>query len=58
MDDRQAGGVVLVEWAERLGAALPVGRLDVLIDGTGDEPRRITLRTDDPGYARYLEAAA
>ena len=58
LDDRQAEGVVLVEWAERLGTALPVGRLDVLIDGTGDEPRRITLRTDDPGHARYLEAAA
>ena len=58
LDERQAEGVVLVEWAERLGPALPVARLDVVIDGTGDEPRRISLRSADPGCARYLEAAA
>jgi len=58
LDERQAEGVVLVEWAERLGSALPVARLDVVIDGTGDEPRRISLRSADPGCARYLEAAA
>ena len=57
LDDRQAGGVVLVEWAERLGSSLPVARLDVRIDGTGEEPRRISLRTADPGYQRFLEAA-
>jgi len=55
LDDRQAEGVVLVEWAERLGPALPVARLEVLIDGTGDEDRHITLRTGDHDYARYLE---
>jgi tRNA threonylcarbamoyladenosine biosynthesis protein TsaE len=58
LDERQLAGVTLVEWAERLGGALPSGRLDVLIEGTGDEPRRITLRALEPGYARYLEAAA
>jgi tRNA threonylcarbamoyladenosine biosynthesis protein TsaE len=56
LDDRQAEGVVLVEWAERLGPALPVARLEVMIDGTGEEDRRITLRTGDHDYARYLEA--
>jgi len=58
LDERQLEGVVLVEWAERLGAALPASRLDIVIDGTGDEPRHIVLRSGDPGYARYLEAAA
>ena len=58
LDDRQAEGVVLVEWAERLGPALPVSRLDVVIDGVGEDPRRIALRSADPGYTRYLEAAA
>ena len=58
LDERQLDGVALVEWAERLGDALPVGRLDVVIDGTGDEPRRIVLRSADPAYARYLEAPA
>jgi tRNA threonylcarbamoyladenosine biosynthesis protein TsaE len=58
LDERQLEGVALVEWAERLGDALPLGRLDVVIDGTGDDPRRIALRSADPAYARYLEAAA
>ncbi len=56
IDERQAEGVTLVEWAERLGPALPAGRLEVRIDGTGDEPRTITLSIADPAYRRYLEA--
>lgn len=58
LDERQLEGVVLVEWAERLGEALPAGRLDVLIDGTADDERRITLRAGDAAYARYPQAAA
>lgn len=55
LDDRQAEGVTLVEWAERLAEALPARRLDVRIDGTGDAPRTITLSTSDPDHRRYLE---
>ncbi len=58
LDERQLEGVAIVEWAERLGPALPAARLDVVIDGSGDEPRRIALRAGDDGYRRYLEAAA
>lgn len=58
IDDRQAAGVTLVEWPDRLGPALPVERLDVVIDGAGDEPRSITLRAVGPGPRRYLEAVA
>ena len=56
IDDRQSAGVTLVEWPERLGPALPAERLDVVIDGSGDEPRRITLRAVGDGPRRYLEA--
>jgi tRNA threonylcarbamoyladenosine biosynthesis protein TsaE len=56
IDDRQSRGVTVVEWPDRLGSALPDGRLDVLIDGTGDEPRTLTLRAGDGRHARYLEA--
>jgi tRNA threonylcarbamoyladenosine biosynthesis protein TsaE len=56
IDDRQVEGVTLVEWAERLADAMPSARLDVLIDGSGDEPRRITLRPGDATYSRYLNA--
>jgi tRNA threonylcarbamoyladenosine biosynthesis protein TsaE len=56
IDERQAAGLTLVEWPERLGDALPVDRLDVRIDGTGDEPRTITLVAWGERYRRYLEA--
>jgi tRNA threonylcarbamoyladenosine biosynthesis protein TsaE len=55
IDDRQAAGVTLVEWPERLGPALPAERLDVLIEGSGDEPRSITLRATADRLGRYLE---
>ena len=58
VDDRQSAGVTVVEWPDRMRDALPAARLDVLIDGTGDEPRAITLRAGDASYRRYLEAAA
>ena len=54
IDERQADGVTLVEWPERLGDALPVDRLDVRIDGTGDGPRTIALIAWGDRYARYL----
>lgn len=57
LDERQAGGVTLVEWAERLGDALPAARLDVRIGGAGDAPRTIEIRPTDPALARYAEAA-
>ena len=56
LDERQAGGVTLVEWPERLGDALPAERLDVRIDGLGDEPRTITLEAHGDRYRRYLDA--
>jgi tRNA threonylcarbamoyladenosine biosynthesis protein TsaE len=57
VDDRQADGVTVVEWPERMGDVLPAGRLDVRIAGSGDESRDIEVATSDAGYARYAEAA-
>jgi len=57
LDERRATGVTLVEWPERLGPSLPVERLDVEIDGGGDESRSITLRASGSELVRYLEAA-
>ncbi|MGZ6273050.1 MAG: tRNA (adenosine(37)-N6)-threonylcarbamoyltransferase complex ATPase subunit type 1 TsaE [Candidatus Limnocylindrales bacterium] len=56
LDERQAEGVTLIEWAERMEDALPVERLEILIEGTGDDPRQIELRAGGPGYARYVAA--
>lgn len=58
LDDRGAGGVTVIEWAERLGEALPAGRLEIAIDGAGDAPRTLVLRATDERHARLLEAAA
>jgi tRNA threonylcarbamoyladenosine biosynthesis protein TsaE len=58
LDDRQQTGVVLIEWPDRLGEALPPERLDVRIDGGADEPRRIRLAAFGSPFARYLAAAA
>ena len=47
--------MTLIEWAERLEDAMPDERLDVLIDGSGEEPRTITLQAGE-SHERYLEA--
>jgi tRNA threonylcarbamoyladenosine biosynthesis protein TsaE len=56
LDERQAEGVTVIEWPERLADALPEDRLDVLFDGSGDEPRRLTIRATGPRHERYLPA--
>jgi tRNA threonylcarbamoyladenosine biosynthesis protein TsaE len=57
IDDRQADGVTVVEWPDRMGDVLPAGRVDVRIGGSGDEPREIEVATAEPRLARYVEAA-
>lgn len=60
LDERQGAGLTLLEWPERLGAALPAVRLDIRIDETGEtaggETRTITLEAAGPRYRRYLAA--
>jgi tRNA threonylcarbamoyladenosine biosynthesis protein TsaE len=56
IDDRQSDGVTVVEWPDRMGDVLPAGRLDVTIDGSGDEVRDIEVRTADSGLARLVAA--
>jgi tRNA threonylcarbamoyladenosine biosynthesis protein TsaE len=58
IDDRRVTGVTLIEWPDRLGPALPGERLDVVIEGTGDEPRALHIRAIGQAYERYLEAIA
>jgi tRNA threonylcarbamoyladenosine biosynthesis protein TsaE len=56
IDDRQSAGVTLVEWPERMAGVLPAERLDVRIDGSGDDPRVITVRAGTLELRRYLDA--
>ena len=57
LDDRQADGVTLIEWADRLGDRLPPSRLDVRIEGIGEAPRAVTLVPSDDRHARLVAAA-
>jgi tRNA threonylcarbamoyladenosine biosynthesis protein TsaE len=40
LDDRQAGGVTVVEWADRLGDWLPEERIEIELDPQGAGDRR------------------
>jgi len=44
LDDRQAAGVTVVEWADRLSGWLPADRLEIRMDPVRGEPMRRTLR--------------
>jgi tRNA threonylcarbamoyladenosine biosynthesis protein TsaE len=58
-DERQAEGVTLIEWAERLAAGLDRERLEVHLEpGAGDDERRIEVVSPSARYAAYLEAAS
>lgn len=57
LDERQAAGVTLIEWPERLGSLLPAERLDVRIAISGTEQRAITLQPVGAGMERYLAEA-
>lgn len=57
LDDRQAAGVVLIEWPDRLADDVPPDRLDVRIEGGGDDPRTISIESRGAAHRRYLAAA-
>jgi tRNA threonylcarbamoyladenosine biosynthesis protein TsaE len=40
----EQGGVVVVEWADRVNTLLPRDRIDISIEHLGEERRRIALR--------------
>lgn len=39
------GGVVVVEWPQRVEALLPAGRLNVTLEAVGETARKITIAT-------------
>jgi tRNA threonylcarbamoyladenosine biosynthesis protein TsaE len=56
IDDRQADGLTVVEWPDRMGDVLPAARLDVRIEGSGDEPRMIAVVATTDDYRHYVDA--
>lgn len=50
--------VSLVEWAERIEDALPDERLDVAMESTGPDTRRIEVSARGDAYAKVIAALA
>jgi tRNA threonylcarbamoyladenosine biosynthesis protein TsaE len=57
IDERQADGVTLTEWAERLPAEVEPERLTVRVQLAADETRRISVEPGNADHERYLAAA-
>ena len=59
LDERQADGVAVVEWADRLEGWLPDDRLEIALEGDGDDAdhRRITWRAFGAQHQRLAAEA-
>ena len=59
LDDRSAGGVTVVEWADRLGPLLPAERLELTIepDPAGSDRRHVGWRATGEEHVRLAAAA-
>jgi len=43
-EEALSGGIVLVEWPERLGFLVPQKAIEVTIEGSGDDARRLVVK--------------
>jgi tRNA threonylcarbamoyladenosine biosynthesis protein TsaE len=57
LDERQAGGVTVVEWADRLEGWLPDGRLEITIAPIADDERSRTVSWEAHGQDHARLAA-
>jgi tRNA threonylcarbamoyladenosine biosynthesis protein TsaE len=57
LDERQADGVSVIEWADRLGGWLPAERLEILLSAVPDAPMRRMLEWRTIGDAHRALAA-
>ena len=58
LDEREAEGVTLIEWADLLPASLDPGRLEIRISvGPEDDARSFEIVAATPGQQRFIELA-
>jgi tRNA threonylcarbamoyladenosine biosynthesis protein TsaE len=50
----EAGGLTLVEWADRVEGSLPPDRVDIEIEVTGAESRRFRVTARGKGYGEVI----
>ena len=53
-----AGGITLIEWADKVAASLPDERLEIAIEVTGESSRQFTLRAYGEPMERALATLA
>ena len=58
LDEREAEGVTLIEWGDRLAADVDPDRLEVRLEVERDETRTIEVVAATPAQARFVAAAA
>jgi tRNA threonylcarbamoyladenosine biosynthesis protein TsaE len=52
----EAGGVCLIEWADRVASAVPDERLTIHLEATGEQTRRATLSASGVAYQNLLKS--
>lgn len=58
LEEALDGGIVLVEWPDRLGAWLPADRLEVELRHAGEQVRLASVRAHGTARARFRRLAA
>jgi tRNA threonylcarbamoyladenosine biosynthesis protein TsaE len=58
LDEREAEGVTLIEWGDRIPAEVDPGRLEVHFTVEADEARTIDVVAADADQVRFVAAAA
>ena len=54
-DHLASGAVIVMEWCENVPEALPEERLEIHIEGSGEEPRIVALRALGERYSELLK---
>lgn len=55
-DYLERGGIIVIEWPENVKEALPVERLDIHIEGSGDSPRTFCMVPRGKRYEEIVDA--
>ncbi|GMG82911.1 tRNA (adenosine(37)-N6)-threonylcarbamoyltransferase complex ATPase subunit type 1 TsaE [Paralimibaculum aggregatum] len=56
LDEALSEAILLIEWPDRMGTALPARRLEITIEVAPDEARLLTLTPVGPGWAAIAAA--
>ena len=52
------GGAIIMEWCENLADALPCDRLEIHIQGSGEEPRSVRIAASGATHEKLTEGLA